>query len=151
MNSEVQEFIIQYEQDVLRFCFFLSRHETVARDLAQETFLKALSKPFKNVDNPKAYLFQIAKNLLIDMKRRQKYEREYETVAAFQASTVAEAELEVWQVLLSLEPSEQEVLMLVDREGLSIIEASKLMSLSESALKSRLLRARENFQKKWKS
>lgn len=149
MSTEVRDFIVRYEQDVLRFCFFLSRHEAVARDLAQETFLKALSKPFSDVENPKAYLFQIAKNILIDMKRRQKYEREFKELKGFSASTIAEAELEVWQVLLSLEESEQEVLMLVDREGLSINEAAKLMSVSEASLKSRLFRARENYRKKW--
>ncbi len=151
MDNSVREFIILYEKDVLRFCFYLTRHEAIATDLAQETFLKALTQSFQNVKSPKAYLFQISKNLFIDFKRRKKYEQKLIESNQFQATSVSEAELEVWQVLVSLDPVEQEVLLLVDREGLSANEAAKITGLSESALKSRLFRARENYQKKWNS
>ena len=149
MDNSVREFIILYEKDVLRFCFYLTRHEAIATDLAQETFLKALTQSFQNVKSPKAYLFQISKNLFIDFKRRKKYEQTLIDSKQFLATSVSEAELEVWQVLVSLDSDEQEVILLVDREGLSVNEAAKVIGVSESALKSRLFRARENYQKKW--
>jgi RNA polymerase sigma-70 factor (ECF subfamily) len=150
MSQQLEEFIIKYQEDVLRYAYFLSRNEKISQDLAQECFLKALSVK-KIPENAKAYLFQITKNIFIDQKRKQKTEASYQQDSLNQSNTSLEpADLSVWSTLFSLDPEEQEVLLLMDREGLSNNEASDLLKISEAALKSRLFRARENFKKNWK-
>lgn len=142
------KFIQTYQEDVLRFSFYLCRHEQLAEDLSQETFLKAMMADLPQVKNAKPYLFQISKNLFIDLQRKKRHELDH-AAHQLQAPSVNPAELEVWSVLFSLDQSDQDVLMLVDREGLSLFEASHVLGISEGALKSRLIRARENYQKKW--
>ncbi len=150
MNDLNVQFILKYQDDVVRFCYYLCRNENLAQDLAQETFLKVFTKKYENIQNPKAFLFQIAKNLLFDLKRRQVLEQN-QTSMKSQLKTIEMPDLEVWQVLFSLDQDDQDVLMLVDREGLSLIEAAEHLNLSEAALKSRLFRARENYKIKWNS
>lgn len=47
--------------------------ESVAADLLQETFLKALQqqRSFCDIDNQKAWLYRVAHNLLVDSQRRE--------------------------------------------------------------------------------
>ena len=148
MDSALLAFITKYQVDVFRFCFYLCRNEAYAEDLAQETFIKALVNFNKIETNSKAYLFQIAKNLFIDHQRKNKNNRTY-SASLTDAKTINPPDLEIWQTLFSLEQEEQDILILIDREGLSLNEASSVLGIPESALKSRLMRARENFKKKW--
>lgn len=147
-NPALHDFIIQYQADVFRFCFYLCRNEVYAQDLAQETFIKVLVNFDKIKDNHKAYLFQTAKNLFIDNQRKNKYEKSFLS-GQIESQTINPPDLEIWQTLFSLDQDEQEILILIDREGLSLNEAADVLKVSESALKSRLMRARENFRKKW--
>ena len=150
MRQNLLDFILKYQEDVARYCYFLCRNEIEAKDLAQETFIKALVVD-SEIQNPKAFLFQIAKNLFLDEKRKQKYRQSLDQLnqAELAQSSIDPPDLEVWQILFRLESGDQEVLVLVDREGMSISEAAKSLRLSEAALKSRLFRARENFKKFW--
>ena len=148
MKSIWSEFILKYQEDVIRYCFFLSRNEKVAHDLAQDCFLKALSLN-SLPDNPKAFLFRMAKNQFIDLKRKSNNDLIVQDALKDSPGSIEPSDLAVWQVLFSLDPDEQELLLLVDREGMSINEAADLLKLSEAALKSRLFRARENFKIKW--
>lgn len=150
MSTSEFDFIVEFQDDVLRYCYFLSRDEVGARDLAQETFLKALSA--KQIPHQgKAYLFRIAKNLFIDLKRKSKSEDSYTRQIVKEESTAPPVDLGVWQALFSLSSEDQEILLLVDREELSLDEAADLIGISLAAAKSRLFRARENFKNKWNS
>lgn len=147
MGNQKLDFILEHQEDLLRFCFFLIRDEVLAQDLAQDTFIRCL-KFDKKIENPKAFLFQTARHLHIDTKRREKYLSQILS-DEIRAETIEFPDLEVWRTLFSLEQVDQDVLMLIDREGLSASEAAGVLGLSEPAVKSRLIRARENFQKKW--
>lgn len=147
-DPRLLNFITQYQVDVFRFCFYLCRNEAYAEDLAQETFIKVLINFDKIQNNHKAYLFQTAKNLFIDNRRKNKYEKSYLS-DQIESKTINPPDLEIWQTLFSLDQAEQDILLLVDREGLSLNEASGVLGVPESALKSRLMRARENFKIKW--
>ncbi|WP_110651167.1 RNA polymerase sigma factor [Salinicola peritrichatus] len=62
----------QYQPELLGF---LSRQlgcRELAADLCHEVYLRLFNAPRKSEpDNPRAYLFRIARNLLIDQRRRQ--------------------------------------------------------------------------------
>lgn len=149
MESKQQlEYILRFQEDLLRYCFFLSKNEQQAKDLAQEVFVKILSGNKTNIEKPKAFLFSVAKNLFIDQKRKNKNEQSYLATETTPTS-LQPAELEVWQTLFALSPEEQELLLLIDREGMSLNETSELLKVPTTTLKTRLFRARENFKKKW--
>lgn len=50
-----------------------------AADIAQDTFVRLLSKPrdLAGVQNPRAFLTIVAKGLVLDLQRRQRLERDY--------------------------------------------------------------------------
>jgi len=74
MNS--RSFAKIYEKNVdqiYRFVFLKVNSEALAQDITSETFLRCL-KSLKNnskIDNIRAFLYQIAKNLVIDFYRRK--------------------------------------------------------------------------------
>ena len=64
-----------YFKDVLRFCFSLTKNDGQAEDLAQETFVKALSaiNSFDGSKDIRAWLFTIAKNTFLSECRKNKW------------------------------------------------------------------------------
>jgi RNA polymerase sigma-70 factor (ECF subfamily) len=55
----------------------------------------------------------------------------------------ADARLEVLQALHQLDPEDRDLLILIDVEEYSYLEASEVIGISESAVRSRLHRARK--------
>lgn len=147
-NQQEFEYIIKFQDDLLRYSFFLTQNEQQAKDLAQEVFVKIISGKKSYIEKPKAFLFAVAKNLFIDQKRKQKNEQSY-VATEITSTSLQPAELEVWQTLFALPQEDQELLLLIDREGMSLDETSELLKLPQTTLKTRLFRARENFKKKW--
>jgi RNA polymerase sigma factor (sigma-70 family) len=63
----------RYAQDVFRFALYLSGNRAQAEDLAAETFSRAWTARDRiEVGSVKAYLLMIARNLYIDVTRRQR-------------------------------------------------------------------------------
>lgn len=60
-----------------------------SEDLTQEMFVRLMGLPEKDLDNPEAYLFRMASNLLRDEGRRQRVRRDYAE------ALLADEELEV--------------------------------------------------------
>ncbi len=70
-------FMKSYEEHsdaILRYCHFQTSNREVALDLVQDTFMKTWSylQGGNEVDNVKAFLYKVAKNLIIDYRRKKK-------------------------------------------------------------------------------
>lgn len=70
-------FMKSYEENsdaLFRYCYFQTSNRDVATDILQDTFTKTwiyLSEG-KEVDNLKAFFYKVAKNLIIDYRRKKK-------------------------------------------------------------------------------
>ncbi len=66
----------RYADDIFRFLYFRLPDREVARDLTQETFLRAWKSIAEGVrfDNVRAFLYRVAKNLSVDFYRKKKDE-----------------------------------------------------------------------------
>lgn len=64
----------QYAVKIYQFHFYRTRHRELAEDLTSQTFIKAMDKieSFRNENNFQPWLYQIARNTLIDHYRKQK-------------------------------------------------------------------------------
>ena len=64
----------RHHRSVYRFCLQMTRQRSVSEDLVQEVFLRMLSKAgsFRGDGSFKAWMFNIARNVAIDHKRRAK-------------------------------------------------------------------------------
>ncbi len=59
---------------IFRYCFFQTSNREVALDLSQDTFIKVWEylAGGKQVDNIRAFLYTVARNLIIDYRRKKK-------------------------------------------------------------------------------
>ena len=77
MSQSKEEFSQIYDgcvDKIYRFVYFKVNSEDIAQDICSETFLRgwqALSGGEKAIDNPQAFLYQIARNLVIDHYREK--------------------------------------------------------------------------------
>jgi len=123
-----------------------------ADDVLQDVFVKAMRQQavFCSLDNPRAWLFQVARNALIDRARTAHAadpieQHEGELVApAPQAPPAVDGLTDCLEAALaSLQPADAAVLRRCDIEGVSQREFAAAHGLSLAAAKSRLLRARQ--------
>lgn len=132
-----------------RYCLALTRSNSEAEDLAQETWLKALSyRKFTLNPNPEALLLRIAKNTWIDIARRKAaLGRALEHSQPLTAQTAAlnsisEVEMAFQALIRHLSPLQRTVFLLRDVLGYSATETAHTLDMSEGAIKAALHRAR---------
>jgi RNA polymerase sigma-70 factor (ECF subfamily) len=158
-SPELLDSLIElYQHRLLRYLLFLTGKREVAEDLFQETWMRVLLRGAQY--NGKArfdtWLFTIARNLVIDLSRKRvmasldemgegkEDDRPFE-VAMSGPSPLEQFQsrencAEVGEVLLKLEPSYREVLVLRFYEELSLEEIATVTRAPLSTVKSRLYR-----------
>jgi len=153
----IDKLIELYQHRLLRYLLFLTGRREVAEDLFQETWMRVLVRGAQY--NGKArfdtWLFTIARNLVIDLSRKRTMasldemsegedERPFEipmdAPSPFEQFRLREDSAEVAEVLLKLEPSYREVLVLRFHEEMSLDEIAKMTRSPLSTVKSRLYR-----------
>ena len=158
-NPELLDQLIeQYQHRLLRYLLFLTGKREVAEDLFQETWMRVLLRGAQY--NGKArfdtWLFTIARNLVIDLSRKRTMasldemsesggdDRPFEIAmpgpSPLEQFQSREDCAEVGEVLLKLEPSYREVLVLRFFEELSLEEIAAVTKAPLSTVKSRLYR-----------
>jgi RNA polymerase sigma-70 factor (ECF subfamily) len=139
----------RYWPDVFRFAVYLTGNRADAEDIASETFARAWTAPGEiRVGTVKAYLFMIARNLSIDLRRatRERVEYDPDTVAAGpgpERATIARDELRAVQAMLADLPEVDRAALLMRAVGqLSYEETAAALGLSVGATRVRVHRAR---------
>lgn len=158
-DPELLDHLIElYQHRLLRFLLFLTGKREVAEDLFQETWMRVLLRGAQY--NGKArfdtWLFTIARNLVIDLSRKRTMvsldemsdssedDRPFEIAmdgpSPLEQFQAREDSAEVAEVLLKLEPSSREVLVLRFYEEMSLEEIAGVTKAPLSTVKSRLYR-----------
>ena len=126
--------------------------EHAVDDLLQEVFVKAMrqGQGFCALENPRAWLFRVANNALVDRARTTHSAESIEDHAERLAAAEADAPPPVdalseclTRVLGELPPDDADILQACDIEGQSQKAFAESRGLSLTAAKSRLLRARQ--------
>jgi RNA polymerase sigma-70 factor, ECF subfamily len=124
-----------------------------AGDIVAGTFLVAWRR-FGELpaDHARAWLFATARQVIAnELRGRTRQERLSVKVAATDDTHVADhaaqvdEQLRVRAVLAELSPADQEILRLIEWDGLDVAEAALVLRCSRTALKVRLHRARRRF------
>jgi len=127
------------------------RHRTgntaLADDLLQDLFLKALrqGERFCELNNARAWLFEVARNLLADQLRVAHHTVELPEDLVAQTEdmdTVDTLSGCLPRVLSELSPDDRDAITLCDLQGMAQADYARAKGLSLSAAKSRLQRAR---------
>lgn len=122
-----------------------------ADDVVQEVFLRAMSREnaLCGIDNPRAWLFQVARNALVDRARTahpgepiEQHEGELLAEPANEPAPVDMLAACVDAVMQELPAADAEILRACDIDGQLLREFAASHGLGLPAVKSRLLRAR---------
>lgn len=126
------------------------RDADVADDLLQETFLKAMRQGarFEAIRDPRAWLFQVARNALVDHARLGKQLVELPDHLAAPEHTarapVDELDACLLRNLAEMSPEDRKIIEQCDLQGVKQSVFAHAHDLTLPAAKSRLLRARKH-------
>lgn len=163
-KQKQEEFIQKIQphiQDLYAYALALTKDRESARDLVQETYLRALRAYAEFRDqNFRAWIFKILKNIFLNWVKREKlieteefqeehYQREEsgskesEPRAWDQDTLRRTFSDEVFSALMTLPSEYREVLLLREIEDFSYEEISEILSIPVGTVRSRLHRARK--------
>ena len=150
--------VMIHQNAVYGFCMSLTRQQSIADDVTQETFIAAFRGISKmRGDNVRSWLMRIARNKAYDYFRRQKRSRESsvdEDRAMFRERLVSDtpsphdvamnSELRdaLEHCVGALSNEHREVIVLIDVQGGSYDDVSAICGVNIGTVKSRLNRAR---------
>ncbi len=138
------------------FAFFMRRsnNNQQAQDFSQETYLRLMNVERKDlIEQPKAYLFRIAANLVHEMRSKNERIAQNETpftdgLENFPGNEDPHLQLErqkaiqeLEKILVTLPPVYQSVLLLRKRDGLNHAEIAEKLGISIHTVRKYLTRA----------
>lgn len=135
---------------IFRFCFFKTGDREIAKDLTQDVFVKVFKHITKGeeISNEKAFLYAIAKNVVIDFWRKKKSVKESDLPEGFMQSVPSQSNTEIfaeYQIFLSLldklSPTDREVIILRYVEDLSSKDMAEVLGQRENTVLVRISRA----------
>lgn len=154
-------FMKSYEENsdaLFRYCYFQTSNRDVATDILQDTFTKTwiyLSEG-KEVDNLKAFLYKVAKNLIIDYRRKKK-SYSLDAITETGVDFAGESEEEnvtnnfdkdfVVGKLEKLDPDDREILTMRYVNEMSIREISDTLDMTPNNVSVKIHRAVEKMKK----
>lgn len=150
----MEELYIKYHKELYLYAFSLCKDHHLSQDLTSDTFLKAYLS-LDDVSYFKYWLFRVCKNLYYD---HLKLNKEYSSGDILERTVstnetpldkVIESEKRqyIYKLILDLNESYKEILILYYFSDFSIREISKLMNTTEAAAKTMLYRARRKLKK----
>jgi RNA polymerase sigma-70 factor (ECF subfamily) len=157
----LEELIVRYQHRLLRYLLFLTGNREIAEDLFQEVWMRVLMRgdQFNGRARFETWLFTIARNLVIDHRRKRTMNSLDELIdgssdddrpmtvevvsddpTPFDRVSNLEDREKIAAALLELDTLHREVLVLRFHEELSLEEIAKVTRAPLSTVKSRLYR-----------
>jgi RNA polymerase sigma-70 factor (ECF subfamily) len=154
----------RYSGKVLAKCKTILKDSDVAKDLMQDIFMKVLTSiaSFKSQSKFSTWLYSITYNTCIDETRRlKKYTFEKDDILSKLADEDLNEKIDeeiifslkvtqIEKILGMINVEDKSILLMKYTDDLPINEISSILNKSESAIKMKLLRARERFLKTYK-
>ena len=147
-KGDLEKFGILYDKyikKIYNFIYFKTHHKETAEDLTSQTFFKALDKinSFKIEEGFfSAWLFQIARNTVIDHYRTQKYNLDIDEIWDLSDDIDIERDIdtkeklkEVEKYLKKLTSEQREIVIMRIWQGMSYREIVEVTGKTEASLK----------------
>jgi RNA polymerase sigma-70 factor (ECF subfamily) len=150
----MEKLYIKYHRELYLYAFSLCKNHHLAQDLTSDTFFKAYLS-IDDVDYFKYWLFRVCKNLYLDfLKRDSKYssvnileDTLYSNETPLDKIIESEEKKCLYHMVINLNESYKEILILYYFCGFSLKEISKSRNITEGAAKTMLFRARKSLKK----
>jgi RNA polymerase sigma-70 factor (ECF subfamily) len=153
----ISALVAQYSTTLYRVAYSISRNAAEAEDAVQETFLRVLRHREKlgEIRDHRVWLVRITWNVVLDRKRRSKTRPETEDIAdlvrtlpanrptAERTAISSQEHARILALIDRLPNKEREALLLSAVDELSTAQAAAVLGTSESSVRSRIFRARQ--------
>ncbi len=147
----VEEWFIEYSEAIYNYLVYYTGSREM-EDLVQEVFIKAIKMKHKeHIDNPKTWLFSIARNVAIDHYRRLRIIKWVPEQILLKISSLEKTPVEialqneeaasVHHALQQLKPTYRDVMILRWIQDLSVEETAEILGWTESKVKTTYYRA----------
>ena len=160
-TAALETLLVRYQPHLYRFGLRMCGNVEDAGDVAQESLISMARsvREFRGDSSVSSWLYTIARRFCIKKRRRSKFaptrEESLDAPATEatqhladprphpeQTASSRELAIALTHAIDALDPSQREVLVLRDVEGVSAPEVAKILGVSVAAVKSRLHRAR---------
>ena len=145
-DQNVEKYVRMYHTMLYRVAFSYLRSRADAEDVCQESFLRLLNYPgdFTADEDCKRWLIRVAVNLSKNLlKYRRTHGEPQDPLDHAEIPAEPAAESELLPLIKSLPPEYGAVIHLFYYEDMSVKEIAGALGISQSAVKTRLCRARE--------
>lgn len=144
-NNWLEQIYEERKQELFRFLYVILGERQAAEDALQETFLKAYLHRSKYIEmqQEKAWLYQIARNTAYDMlrKRRREFPIEKEILDGVRESSTPQEELHgdffYMEMIADLNDVEREIVSLKIIAGLTHKEIARVLHMTTASVKKR--------------
>jgi len=166
-RAALETLLERYEPHLYRFGLRMCGNVEDASDVAQESLISMARslRDFRGESSVSSWLYTIARRFCLKKRRRSKFAPAHEesldgpgvdeaghiadpAPSPEQTATNRELGRALTKAIEALDPSQREVLVLRDVEGLSAAEVAQILGTSVDAVKSRLHRARVTVRQK---
>ncbi len=160
MHETEQSFLRLYDEfagPIFRHCYFRVSSREVAEDLVQESFMRVWNYLAKGetIDNPKAFLYRIAGNMIIDYYRKKKEssldvlsDDGFDPIGDDASSTLNFAEGQhLLGVVKKLESPYRETILMRYVDDFSISDIAEVVGETENVVSVRIHRGIEKLKK----
>lgn len=150
-DTEMTELYDKYCGSVYRLAFSWCKNSADAEDIVQETFMKRFTSNlnFPDERSEKAWLMKVTANKCRDLFRSLAYRYFNSAVPLDEAELIYETpeESTVYHAVMELPSNYRLVIHLYYYEGYSVAEIGRIIGKSETAVQTRLYRARNQLKK----
>ena len=136
----VEELFCRFRDDVYRLALSYTRSAQEAEDVCQTVFLKLMEQKSITPGKEKAWLMQVTANQCRNLLRSAWWKRTEPMENDLSISIPEQSD--IWQAVMSLPPRYRVVIYLRYYEEYSTKEMAQLLRISQSAVTTRLTRAR---------
>lgn len=145
METDCQEVAQRYTLTLYRLAFSFCRNREDAEDIVQDVFLKYLKQPdtFPDEQRRRSWLLKVTANACKDLLRAPWRCRCCSLEEAAEPAVLMKEDSELLLAVLGLPAKYRGVVHLYYYEDLSVAEIAAVLNLSESAVRMRLMRARQ--------
>jgi RNA polymerase sigma-70 factor, ECF subfamily len=151
-KDEIATWYDEHSKSILTFILLMVKDYQQAEDLTHDTFVKAYLyyDSFNHHSSEKTWLFSIAHNLTVDFLRKRKPSMVIKELFSLQKDDnplpeeiikVKEDSYELYKALNEIKENYRKVIILRKIKDFSIEDTAKILSWSESKVKSTLFRA----------
>ena len=154
-GNRLQQIYESYSSEIYVYLYSLCRNRSLAEDLTQETFVKALLSLPEGHGNVRAWLYTVARNLFFNHYRREPASVELDELSEIADEAIGPEEAllkklssrRLYEAVLRLDARKREVILLQYFSGFPQAEIASMLGITQQNVRVLSHRAKKELKK----